>query len=158
MTVNHSRHVPGRRACLAGLAAILAGTGLSAHAALGGMEATVQTDQQQMSATQRVLRPGPYVVHEMQAPSGTVVREYVSPEGTVYGVAWQGPTMPDLRQLLGPYFERYVDAVAQRKARGPVVIEQPGLVVHSGGHMRAFVGRAYIPEALPEGVTADSVK
>ena len=144
-----------RRACLA---LIVSAASSGAHAALGGTEATVQTDQQQMSATQRVLRPGPYVVHEMQAPSGTVVREYVSPQGTVFGVAWQGPSMPDLRQLLGPYFERYVDAVAQRRARGAVVVEQPGLIVHSGGHMRAFVGHAYIPEALPEGVSAESVK
>lgn len=132
--------------------------GVSANAALGGVEATVQADQQQMGATERVLRPGPYTLHEMQTPTGTVVREYISPAGVVFGVAWQGPAMPDLRQLLGSYFDRYVDAVAQRKARGPAVIELPGLVVHSGGHMRAFVGRAYIPEALPQGVTADSIR
>ena len=147
-----------RQACLAGLSAFLSAASFSAHAALGAVEASIQTDQQQMGATQRVLRPGPYTVHEMQAPSGTVVRQYVSPQGMVFGVAWQGPSMPDLRQLLGAYFERYVDAVAQRKVRGPVVVEQPGLVVYSGGRMRAFAGRAYIPEALPEGVTADSVK
>ncbi|HXX83598.1 MAG TPA: DUF2844 domain-containing protein [Casimicrobiaceae bacterium] len=147
-----------RRACLAGLSALLSAATFPAHAALGAAEASIQADQQQMGATQRVLRPGPYTVHEMQAPSGTVVRQYVSPQGMVYGVAWQGPAMPDLRQLLGAYFQPYIDAVAQRKARGPVVVEQPGLVVHSSGHMRAFAGRAYIPEALPEGVTADSVK
>ena len=140
------------------MAAVAWGTAFAAHAALGGAEATVQADSQQMNATQRVLRPGPYTVHEMQAPSGTVVRQYVSPQGIVFGVAWQGPTMPDLRQLLGPYFERYVDAVAQRKARGPVFIEQPGFVVHSGGHMRGFAGRAYIPDAFPDGVSAESVK
>ena len=66
--------------------------------------------------------------------------------------------MPDLRQVLGSYFDRYVEAAAQRKARGPVTIEQPGLVVQSSGHMRAFVGKAYIPEALPPGVSADSIQ
>ena len=129
-----------------------------AQASLGGVEATVQADQQQMAATQRVLRPGPYTLHEMQTPTGTTVREYVSPAGMVFGVAWQGPAMPDLRQLLGPYFQNYVGAVTQRKARGPVVVEEPGLVVHSAGHMRAFVGRAYIPEALPQGMSADSIR
>jgi hypothetical protein len=150
-----------RRLRLAPVAILTAMTmlsGASANAALGGMEATVQADQQQMSATQRVLRPGPYTLHEMQTPTGTVVREYISPAGVVFGVAWQGPAMPDLRQLLGGYFDRYVSAVAQRKARGPVVVELPGLVVHSGGHMRAFVGRTYIPEALPQGVAVDSIR
>ena len=152
------RHRLRRRVSLAVLTAMTTLASISANAVLGGMEATVQADQQQMGATQRVLRPGPYTLHEMQAPTGTVVREYVSPAGMVFGVAWQGPAMPDLRQLLGGNFDRYVAAVAQRKARGPVVVELPGLVVHSGGNMRAFVGRAYIPEALPQGVTADSIQ
>jgi len=152
------QHRLRRRASLAVLTATTVLAGVSANAALGGMEATVQVDQQQMSATQRVLRPGPYTLHEMQTPTGTVVREYVSPAGMVFGVAWQGPAMPDLRQLLGSNFDRYVAAVAQRKAKGPVVVELPGLVVHSGGHMRAFAGRAYIPEALPQGVAADSIR
>jgi hypothetical protein len=153
-----SRHCLRRRASLAVLAAMTTLAGVSANAALGGLEATVQADQQHMGATLRVLRPGPYTLHEMQTPTGTVVREYVSPEGMVFGVAWQGPAMPDLRQLLGSYFDRYVGVVAQRKAKGPVVVEQPGLVVHSGGHMRAFVGHAYIPEALPQGVAPDSIR
>jgi hypothetical protein len=38
------------------------------------------------------------------------------------------------------------------------VIEQPGLVFYSGGHMRAFFGKAYVPETLPKGVTADAIK
>ena len=157
--MNPNARSPLRRmALLAGLAMITGATSLCAYAVLGGGEATVLGDQQQMSATQRVLRPGAYTVHEMQTPSGTVVREYVSPEGVVFGVAWSGPTMPDLRQLLGPYFEPYASAVAQRKARGPVVVQLPGAVVQSAGHMRAYTGSAYLAGALPQGVTAETVK
>ena len=152
------QRLQGRCARLAGAALISGLAAFPTHAALGGPEASVEADRLQVQGTQRVLRTGTYTVHEMQVPSGTVVREYVSPEGIVFGVAWQGPAMPDLRQILGGYFDRYVDAASKRKARGPITIEQPGLVVHSGGHMRAFAGRAYIPEALPPGVSADSIK
>ena len=129
-----------------------------AFAALGGDAATVVADQMHINGKLVFAQTQKYSVHEIQAPSGTVVREFVSPAGTVFGVAWAGPTMPDLRQVLGPYFERYVAAAAQRKRRGPVLIEQPGLVVQSGGHMRSFVGRAYVPESVPQGVAVDEIR
>ena len=129
-----------------------------ARAALGGDAATVAADQAHINGKLVVRSTPKYTVHEIEAPSGTVVREFASPAGTVFGVAWSGPTMPDLRQVLGPYFERYLAAVAQRPMRGPVSIEQPGLVVQSGGHMRAFSGRAYVPEAVPQGVAVDEIR
>jgi len=30
--------------------------------------------------------------------------------------------------------------------------------VHSAGHMRAFYGRAYVPDLLPQGVNPDEIK
>ena len=97
----------------------------------------------------KVARVQRYAVHEIAAPSGTVVREFVSPAGKVFAVAWSGPTLPDLKQVLGPYFDTYVAALQQRKARGPVSVVLPGLVVQSSGHMRAFVGKAYLPDGMP---------
>jgi hypothetical protein len=152
------RPLSWRIALLVGAAAIASMAALPVEAALGESVASVETDRLQVGGTLRVLPSAAYTVHELQVPSGTVVREYVSPAGTVFGVAWQGPSMPDLRQMLGTYFDRYVAAASQRKTRGLVAIDQPGLVVQSGGHMRAFVGKAYIPEALPPGVTADSIR
>lgn len=130
----------------------------SATAALGGNAATVVADQVHINGKLVVSQMQEYTVHEIQAPSGTVVREFASPAGTVFGVAWSGPTMPDLRQVLGPYFDQYIRAAAQRTRRGPVLIEQPGLVVQSGGHMRAFVGKAYVPQAVPQGVAIDEIR
>lgn len=130
-----------------------------AHAALGGPELSVFTDQAQISATLRTVYGAKYTIHELQAPSGTVVREYVAPTGVVFALAWQGPSMPDLRQLLGAHFDEYVAAVAARRTvRGPVSIQLPGLIVQSGGRMRAFAGKAYVPESLPDGVSADDVR
>ena len=42
--------------------------------------------------------------------------------------------------------------------RGPLLIQEPGLVVQSGGHMRAYFGRAYIPDQVPQGVNIEEIK
>jgi hypothetical protein len=98
-------------------------------------------------------------MHELQTPAGTKVREYVSPAGVVFGVAWRGPSMPDLRQLLGDHFQSYVDAMAVRRTRrSPVFVKLPGLVVQSSGQMRAFVGKAYLSNALPQGVAPQEIQ
>jgi len=92
-------------------------------------------------------------------PSGTAVKEYVSPAGMVFAVCWQGPSLPDLRQVLGRYFEQYTEAArTQRAGPGPRVTQQPGLVVETGGHMRAYFGRAYVPQMLPRGVLAEEIQ
>jgi hypothetical protein len=132
---------------------------LPALAELGGNVSTIQADQEHMKGTRRVISNAAYSVHEIQASTGTTVREFVSPSGTVFGVAWQGPWNPDLRQLLGQYFDQYAQAIQNKRAgRGPVSIQQEGLVVEAGGHMRSFSGRAYLPQMLPQGVTSEVIK
>ena len=131
-----------------------------AFAALGENESSVQADQAQIRASVRITRTPTYAVHELQAPTGHVIREYVSPSGTVFGVAWQGPSKPDLRQLLGTHFDEFLQASDQmeRHGHGPLVIQLPDLVVVSAGHMRAFSGKAYLPQILPAGVRADDIQ
>jgi len=136
---------------------------LPAHAALGGDAASIQADQIHMQGSRRTIAANSYTVHEIQADTGTVVREYVSADGKVFAVAWHGPWLPDMRQILGGYFEQYRAAVQSqsssgRMARRPVMIDQPGLVVQIGGHMRAFAGRAYIPDRLPSGVHVEDIQ
>jgi len=91
-----------------------------------------------------------------------VLREYVSPSGNVFGVAWQGRTHPDLHQVFGAYYDQYVQAVkaqrAQRHGHGPLLIQQPGLVILIGGHMRALTGKAYLPQSLPAGMRAEEIR
>jgi len=145
-------------AALVTASALVLAASAPAQAALGEDVATVTTDQVRISGKLTVSRTQKYTVHAIEAPSGTVVREFASPAGMVFAVAWSGPTMPDLRQVLGSYFDQYVQAAAQRGRRGPVLIEQPGLVVQSGGHMRAFSGRAYVPVAVPPGVTVEDIR
>lgn len=128
----------------------------SGFAALGGDTSSVQADRAHLNAAVRTSQAQAYTVHELRSPSGTLVREYASPSGKIFAVAWQSPAPPDLKQLLGPYFDEFQQAAAQaqarRTARGPLIIRHPGLVVELGGHMRAFRGRAYLPAELPQDV------
>ncbi|HEX8925658.1 MAG TPA: DUF2844 domain-containing protein [Terriglobales bacterium] len=130
-----------------------------AFASLGDDVRTVQADQAHMKAALRTTQGVGFVMHELQSQSGVRVREYVSPAGQVFAVTWQGPFMPDLRQVLGSYFDQFSQAAQSRRARGgPLIIHEPGLVVESGGHMRAFFGRAYVPQMMPANVTAGSIR
>ena len=137
-------------------------SGVPAWASLGGDAASIEADQVHLQGTRTTTPAESYTVHEIQAPTGTVVKEYVSSEGRVFAIAWHGPWVPDLRQLLGSYFEQYRAAVQTRSGtrmvRKPVMIDQPGLVVQIGGHIRAFAGRAYVPGMLPPGVRAEDIQ
>jgi len=139
------------------LAIVLLTLSASARAELGGDANSVQADQSGMKATQQVTDTAHYTLHELQLPSGLQVREYAA-GGTVFAVAWEGPELPDLQRLLGPYFPRYSDAALQRAGRGSLSIRLPDLVVQSGGHMRSFSGRAYLPDHMPEGVTPEGIQ
>jgi hypothetical protein len=129
---------------------------------LGGDATSIQADQVHMQASLRTIASGPYNVQEMKTAAGAVVREYVSSEGKVFAVAWSGPWPPDMRQLLGSYFDQYSQAAkvqsGVRIGRRPLVINEPGLVVQAGGHPRSFVGKAYVPQMLPAGVKAEDIQ
>jgi hypothetical protein len=132
-----------------------------AWAELGGTVASVENDAIHMKGTLRAAATQEYTWHEIQAPTGHVVREYASVDGKIFGVSWEGPTIPNLRQLLGEtYFAKFQQAAAKRKhyGRGPMLIEMPEFVFQQTGHMRDFHGRAYLPQALPQGVDASAIR
>jgi hypothetical protein len=131
-------------------------------AALGGDVSSVQADQAKMQGTLRSTSADTYTVHEIQTAAGVAVKEYASPTGRVFAVTWQGQVHPDLRQLLGDYFETYTQALqaqrAQRHGHGPVLVQQAGLVVQVTGHVRSFFGRAFVPQMVPAGVKAEELR
>jgi hypothetical protein len=134
-----------------------------ASATLGSDVTTVNEDRAKMQgALMSITRNDRFEVHELQAANGTKVREYVSSTGTVFAVSWEGPWMPDLRQVLGPYFDTYqrtVPAVRNaRRSHGPMTFRSGDLVVQIGGHPRAFVGRAYIERLMPQGLQAETIR
>lgn len=141
------------------LALVFLVVSVPAAATLGEDVASVRADQTQMDAALQITGAAKFAVHEILVPSGTVIKEYVSPAGMVFAVSWEGPSLPDLRQLLGRYFDEYIGTLRSRDVgRGSRRTQGPGLVVQSGGHMRAFFGRAYVPQMLPRGVLAEEIK
>jgi hypothetical protein len=131
---------------------------LAASASLGENAASVRADQLQMNAAVRTTEAAGFTLYEMQTPSGTLVREYVSMSGLVFAVTWVGPSLPDLHQLLGSFFASYVHgANASGAGARPRVVEQPGLVVYAGGRMRAFLGKAFAPALMPNGVSLEEI-
>jgi Protein of unknown function (DUF2844) len=125
-----------------------------AWAVLGEPLSSVQSDQTYFRGKlMRLPRQG-YELHQITAPDGTAIREYVSPEGTVFGVSWQGPAMPNLTQLLGSYAaDFHQTSQSPHGRRGPLVVRTDRVVIESGGHMRAFHGRAYVPNLVPNNLT-----
>ena len=161
--------IRSRAALFAAVALLALAFASAAFASLGGDASTVEQDSVQMKSTKRTAAQpsAKYTVQEMQTEAGTTVKEYVSPQGTVFAVTWRGPFMPDLEQLFGSYYDQYQQATTQRRQaqaqggirqRGPIRIQQPGLVVESGGHMRGYVGKAYLPDMLPAGVQPGDIQ
>ena len=130
-----------------------------ALAALGENASTVERDVMQLRAQRSVTPSSAYSVHELQLPGGTQVREYLTSANQVFAITWHGPSIPDLQQLLGAYFPRLSAAArASGRPRRPVTLEESDLVIHTGGHPRAFFGSAYLPQRMPAGVTAEQIR
>jgi hypothetical protein len=133
-----------------------------AFASLGGDLNSVMTDQIHFQGSVNTNEMSSYTVHEIRPQTGIVIREYVSPAGKVFAVSWRGQWMPDLRQLLGSYFQQFSDAAKAQKAsytgRRPLQITQPDFVLIHGGRMRSYAGKAYLPQLLPAGVTAEDIQ
>ena len=141
------------------LSVLLALAATPAWAALGEPVDSVSRDAVRLRGEVRESPRQGYGVLEIHAAGGTVVREYVDPSGLVFGVAWEGPIMPDLEPLLGRHYAAFRQAAgAGAHRRAPVVLRSEGFVVESGGHMRAFRGRAYLPGILPSGFDAVGVR
>ena len=130
----------------------------ASHAALGGLPE--QFNAQDTAITARVSSAGTsYITRDTTLATGTHVSEYVSGGGIVFAVTWNGPILPDLKALLGKHFDTMVaeTAKAPKAGRSHVAIDLPEVVINSGGHMRAFEGRAWIPAEFPAGFTAADV-
>jgi hypothetical protein len=143
------------------LAACL-GAGLAfaapAYAALGDAATPVA------GASTRTLAGGTASVVSYVDAGGTTIDEYVATaNGEVFGYAWQGPTMPNLQALLGRYAASYQTGAAallaaQRGDLHAARVERPDVVVETGGQMRSYVGRAWLPAALPFGVSEGDLR
>ncbi|MFZ0007625.1 MAG: DUF2844 domain-containing protein [Steroidobacteraceae bacterium] len=137
---------------LAALLALALTAAAPAFATLGGGVASVEADRVKLQGRVQVTTVAGVTVHEITTAAGTRVREYLTPDGAVFGFTWHGPFIPDLRQLLGSYYQQYAHGVqeAHPVGRRHLSVQLPSLVVQSNGRMRAFSGRAWDPALLPQ--------
>jgi Protein of unknown function (DUF2844) len=132
-----------------------------ALAALGGDISSIDADRVSMKGALTAFRTVKgCAVHEITTAAGVHLREYLTSDDKVFAVSWQGPFIPDLRQMLGAYYARYDQAVSAPHvgSRRHLRIERPGLVVESNGRMRAFYGRAWDPALLPPNFTPADIR
>jgi hypothetical protein len=129
-----------------------------ARAALGDDVAEVAADQARMQASLQVWRKGNYAIHELASPSGTKVRQFVGDSGKVFAVSWSGGWRPNLRDIMGVHYDKFIAATrGNRVARGVARIELPGMVVVMGGHQRAFFGHVYLTDLVPAGFLPEDI-
>src|ERR1700737_3672320 len=128
-----------------------------ARADLGGNAASVLADGAASKALVNSVIGQQYDIQEINADTGGRVREYLNRDGVVFAVSWAGPVLPDLQRLLGTHFAAYTTALTALDHPGlhrSVRVASSDLVVESGGHLRAYAGRAYLPALIPAGVSA----
>lgn len=141
-------------ACASFMAGLVAGlAAVPAHAALGDHAAPAAL------AAARAVPGGMARVLSYVDAGGTTVNAYVAAStGRIFAYTWQGPTAPDLPALFGRYDTSYLSGAAALRTAGrdglhAARVDQPGLVVELGGRMRGYIGRAWLPDALPAGLT-----
>jgi uncharacterized protein DUF2844 len=139
------------------VASCCVGAARDARATLGGNLVSVADNQQRLGAARQVVKLASGERHELTLPSGIVVHEYISASGAVYAITWHGPRVPDLRELLGPYFAQ----IARRDlyphdGHHRMRVDGSDLVIRASGHARSFSGRAWVPSLVPPGVNLDT--
>jgi hypothetical protein len=136
-------------------------TGANAHVTANAM-AAMQTAQSSQAGTG--ITNAAYRVNNVTLDSGTVVREFVSTvNNTVFALTWAGPAKPNLREILGDSFTRFVAPSGSEpglKIGGPSQRElsSSDLVIRSYGHPGNFRGYAYLPAQVPAGVSLSSLQ
>jgi len=146
--------------CFTGVHALLAGTllvsGTLAQATLGEKAGSITQDSVRMTALVSTTPQSLYTDHVLTQASGLTIHEFSRSDGTIFAVAWAGPVMPDLQQLLGSYFAQFVstrEQADQHVGLSRFHAATEGLVIHSSGRLGAFTGMVYDPSLMPVGVT-----
>ncbi len=89
---------------------------------------------------------------------GTTIRAYTTANDQIVAYTWNGPVMPDLHKLLGTRFEAFQSGAANSPNRHAIRVMQSDFVVESSGQMRGYIGRAWLPNALPPSVAIDDLR
>jgi len=146
----------------AATAVLLVTAGGSVHAQLGSTLGNAAGASDALSAVIHQANNSALRWQETTDANQIRVRQYMSPTGVVYAVSWDGPAMPDVSALLGTRFDRYRQgaSAALENANGlrSSHVDGSDFVVETSVRLRDFSGRAWLPDALPAGVSAADIE
>lgn len=143
------------------LPVVLAALSTSTQATLGEKADGVSSESIRLSAILTTSAQSLYTDNTLLQASGLTIHEYSRADGTIFAVAWTGPVMPDLQQLLGTYFTQFVSAREQAGPQGGLSrfhSTSDRLVIRSSGRLGAFSGLVYDPALVPDGVTPEQLQ
>ena len=145
---------------LQGVAALLVLLAPAAQAGLGEGVAAVARDHAALRGRTLTVTPmQAYDRHESTTAAGIRIHEYVSRAGTVFAVTFDGPSIPDLKVLLGTQYGAYVVATSSRRVNHKVLsIHTPDLVMQVVKLPRGFSGEAHVPGLVPAGVNRSELR
>ncbi|AJX31187.1 DUF2844 domain-containing protein [Burkholderia oklahomensis] len=162
--MNNKKSFPPTRRRLARVLLVAAAVALAPAAAQSQLGSTAPNSSARTFAqTSPPLFSGAVTMRSHVDAGGTTIREYATRTGLVFAYTWDGPTSPNLRQLLGERFATYQSHAVSTDARARTGLHagrvaQSDFVVEAGGRMRAYVGRAWLPGAVPSGVSIDDLQ
>ncbi|MDN7675550.1 DUF2844 domain-containing protein [Burkholderia oklahomensis] len=162
--MNNKKSFPPTRRRLARVLLIAAAVALAPAAAQSQLGSTApNSSARPFAQTSPPLFSGAVTMRSHVDAGGTTIREYATRTGLVFAYTWDGPTSPNLRQLLGERFATYQSHAVSTDARTRTGLHagrvaQSDFVVEAGGRMRAYVGRAWLPGAVPSGVSIDDLQ
>lgn len=134
----------------------------TAHATLGGAYESVEADRAHMAAKAEAAPTIGFTTSTLTLANGGSVREFTRPDGVVFAITWHGPSRPDLRQLLGSYFDTLQSDNAprpgRRRMRAPMTVNRSDFIVRTSGHSGAFSGVAYLPALAPADFSTSSLR
>lgn len=133
---------------------------LNAFATLGE---PIERDRQSLSATSLVAKTQHtnFTKHE-QISNSFHVNQFTNNASNVFAVTWQGRGIPDLRALLGSHLYDFQQALVKarqtHKGHAPLEIEENGLHIEMGGNPRQLIGRVWLTNAKPQGVSNEDLR
>jgi hypothetical protein len=138
---------------------LVAGSAARAMAALGEDVASVARLRARLGASLKVHARERFAIHELALPTGTKVREFVGDSGKVFAVSWSGGFRPNLRDVMGSHYDRFIAATRGRRvARGIARTELPGMVVVMGGYLRNSFGYVLLTDLMPAGLLPEDLR
>lgn len=135
----------------------------TAFAGLGGDQNSIAKDTQNLSGQQKTGPTTPlFTVQEIDTDVQKI-KEYLTLNGTVFAITWHGVSAPDLGPLLGSYSNetqspnKEASSTKKKMRRQKRVTHSDHVVIEKFGHMGDVRGKAYIPQLIPVGVTAEDI-